>query len=203
MWRSANRPLGRRQQRVQVLSRQAWRVWGLIVGFFVLVWGIAAWFGISETRKASASDSLPEIVVAANSDFTYDLAQLEPGQTRFFTYPTSSSERSRLLVTRDSKGVIRASFASCTVCYSDRREHRLRKGKLICGRCQSAMRLGDQNERLTADKGCVAVPVPFSVENNEVRVRARAITEGAKTLINSNNGTVQEDAASKNSRNHP
>jgi hypothetical protein len=65
------------------------------------------------------------------------------------------------------------------------------------------MRLGDQNERLTADKGCVAVPVPFSVENNEVRVRARAITEGAKTLINSNNGTVQEDAASKNSRNHP
>ena len=127
---------------------------------------------------------MPEIVVEENNDFTYDLAQLKPGQTRFFTYPTSSSERSRLLVQRDADGVIRTAFASCTVCYSHRREHKLNQGRLICGRCQDPMRIGNQNERLTADKGCLAVPVPFSVENNKVRVQAKAIAEGFKGFAN-------------------
>ena len=57
-----------------------------------------------------------------------------------------------------------------------------KEGKLICGQCQSAMRLGDRNERVIADKNCVAVPVSFAVENNKVIVEAGAITEGAKTL---------------------
>jgi len=52
----------------------------------------------------------------------------------------------------------------------------------MCGQCQTAMRIGDQKERMTRDTGCVAVPVPFAVENNKVVVRAQAITEGAKAL---------------------
>jgi hypothetical protein len=46
------------------------------------------------------------------------------------------------------------------------------------------MRLGDQNERLTPDKGCVAVPVPFSVEENKIVVRSQAITDGTKAFTN-------------------
>jgi uncharacterized membrane protein len=46
------------------------------------------------------------------------------------------------------------------------------------------MRIGDRNERITSDKGCVAVPVPFSVVDNKVIVRAEAITEGMKTFAN-------------------
>lgn len=177
MWRLRRRPLGRRQQRVRELSRQGWRLWATIAGFFALIWGAVAWYGISETRKASASDHLPEIAVEVGSDFSYELARLEPGQTRFFSYPTSSSEQSRLLIQRDSNGIVRTAFASCMVCYSHRHEHKLKQGSLICGKCQTAMRIGDQNERITAEKGCVAVPVQASVDNNKVTVRPRAITE--------------------------
>lgn len=194
MRRSANRPLGRRQQRVRTLSRQVWRVWATITGFLLVVWGGVGWIEISRERKATASDNLPEIALVAGTDFACDLQQLQPGQTRFFTYPTGSSERSRLLVARDSGGLIRAAFAPCTMCYSDRRKHRLRKGKLVCGKCQTVMRIGDQSEKVNAAKGCVAVPIPFSIENNKVTVRTRSIMEGIKTFVNSKIGAVQGGA---------
>ncbi len=203
MWRSGRRPLGRRQQRVRELSRKGWRVWGLIVGVLAAVWGAAAWVEISQEKKERASDNLPEIVLEAGQNFVYDLAQLRSGQTRFFTYPTSSSERSRLLVQRDADGAIRTAFASCIACYSHRREHKLRKGNLICGKCQSAMRIGDQNERLTPDKGCVGVPVTFSVVDNKVIVRHEAITEGIKAFANPTNGAVQAQGNPKGSESRP
>ena len=74
MWRSGRRPLGRRQQRVQELSRKGWRVWGLIVGVLAAVWGAAAWVEISQEKKERASDNLPEIVLEAGQNFVYDLA---------------------------------------------------------------------------------------------------------------------------------
>jgi uncharacterized membrane protein len=161
------------------------------------VWGTAAGFAFWSLRKASASDNLPAIVLEAGEKFVYDLAHLQPGQTRFFTYPTSASERSRLLVQRDSDGVIRAAFASCTACYAFRAEHKLHQGQFMCGRCQHSMRLGDQNERLTPDKGCVAVPVPFSVEQNKVVVRSQAITDGTKAFTNAPKGGDEDAAPSK------
>ena len=203
MWRSRDRTIGRRRKRVEVLTRQGWRVWGLIAGFLLAVWGIAAWFGISQDRKERASDNLPEIVLQAREIFVYDLSQLQPGQTRFFSYLAGPSERSRLLVQRDSDGVIRTALASCTSCYSYRHEHKLIKGRLICGKCQSAMRIGDQKERLTPDKGCVAVPVTFSVADNKVSVRPEAITEGIKAFANLNHDAVQGQANSKATEDHP
>lgn len=182
MWRSRQHVVGRKRKRIEALTRQGRRVWGLLAGLLLAVWGTAAWFAIYQERKATASDHLPEIVLQAGENFVYDLAQLQPGQTRFFSYPINSSERSKLLVNRDSEGIVRAAFASCTTCYSFRKQHHLKEGKLICGQCQSAMRIGDRNERLIADKSCVAVPVPFAVEYNKIIVKASAITEGAKTL---------------------
>jgi uncharacterized membrane protein len=157
------------------------------------VWGTAAWVVISQERKERASDNLPDIVLQAGESFVFDLAQLQSGQTRFFTYPTGSVERSRLLIQRDSDGVIRTAFASCVACYSYRHEHKLNKGNLMCGKCQSAMRIGDQNERLRPEKGCVGVPVPFSVIDNKVIVRPEAITEGIKAFANPTNDTIQSN----------
>lgn len=203
MWRSRHHVSGRRRKRVEALSRQSWRVWALIAGVLLVVWGTAAGFAFWSERKASASDNLPAIVLEAGENFVYDLARLESGQTRFFTYPTSSSERSRLLVQRDSDGEIRTAFASCIACYAFRGEHKLKQGQFMCGRCQHSMRLGDQKERLTPDKGCVAVPVPFSVENNKVVVRPDAITAGLESFGSSAKGTVQEYGDSNDSRIRP
>jgi len=128
-----------------------------IVGCLGRCRGVAWWM----IRRASASDRLPPVKLDANQDLLYDLWKLEPGQTRFFTYPASPSDRSRLLVNRDSDGVVRVAFATCTTCYSFRRQHYLKEGKFICGQCQSPMTIGSPHEQMTRDKGCVAVPVPF------------------------------------------
>ena len=182
MWQSAGRSLTRKQRRLRQLSRRSWGAWALLAGLFFAIWGGASGIVWWTIRKASASDHLPAVDLQSNQDFLYDLRKLEPGESRFFTYPVSASERSRLLLNRDADGVIRTAFASCTTCYSFRRQHYLKEGKFMCGKCQTAMRIGDQKERMTRDNGCVAVPIPFAVENNEVVVRAQAITEGAKAL---------------------
>ena len=179
MWHSGHRSSSRKQRRVHALSRSVGRLWLILGGSLALASGALAWFSISEEAKATASDNLPEIGLQAKDDFSYDLAELEPSQTRFFTYP-NSSEQSRLLVQRDAKGVIRTAFASCTACYSHRREHKLIRGTLICGRCGSAMRIGNQNEHITPEKSCLAVPVPFSIEQSKVIVRSQAITDGLR-----------------------
>jgi uncharacterized membrane protein len=183
MWQPAHHALTRKQRRLRTLSRKSWGAWALLAGLLLVIWGGAAGIVWWMTRKASASDHLPAVTLEPEQDLVYDLWKLEPGQSRFFTYPSRSSERSRLLVNRDSDGVIRAAFATCTTCYSFRKQHYLKDGQFICGRCQTAMAIGGRNERMTPDKGCVAVPVPFSIEHNRVIVRAQAITEGAKELV--------------------
>lgn len=193
MWRSEHRRLGRRQQRIQELSRKGWWVWAILASLLLVVWGGAGGFAWWSIRRASASDHLPAIALEPNHDFVYDLSKLESGQSRFFTYPVNSSERAKLLLNRDSDGTVRTAFATCTTCYSFRGQHYLKQGQFICGQCQNAMRIGDQKERMTQDKGCVAVPVPFSVENNKVTVRATAIVEGAQGLASAAKETTEKD----------
>ena len=200
MWRLQHRALGRRQKRIRELSRQGWRVWVTIAGFLLLIWGGALSLSLWNEKKLTASDNLPEIALVPGADLVYDLQQLQPDQTRFFSYPVSSSERSRLLVTRDAKGGVRVAFATCTVCYADRREHRLKEGQLICGRCQTSMRIGDPNEKTGPDKGCVAVPVPFSVENNKIVVHNQAITAGLQALVSLTDRSTQRDGDPKGSQ---
>lgn len=184
MWRVRHHGHGRKWRQVETLSRQTRRM-GLFLGLLLSgVFGAIGWVVISNQQRASASDNLPEIAVGAGSDFVYDLAQLQPSQTRFFTYPISSSEKARLLIHREADGEVRATFASCTPCYASRGEHRLYEGKLVCGRCEHAMRLGKQNESGLNNK-CVAVPVRFSKESEKVIVRAQAVIEGLQVIAGS------------------
>ena len=181
MFRLTHPVLGRKARRIRALSQQGRRAWLILGGLLVVVWGCAAGIVWWSVRRASASDFLPAIELQAGQDFVYDLSKLDPGQSRFFTYPTKS-QRSKLLVNRDPDGVVRAAFASCTTCYSFRAQHHLKEGRFICGQGQTAMRIGDQKEGVTPEKGCVAVPVPFSVDHNKLTVRAQAIVEGTEAL---------------------
>ena len=143
MWHSAHHLLGRKQRRLQALNRQSWGACGLLAGPLLAVCGGAAAVAYLSFRRLAASDHLPGIVLQANDDFGYDLVKTEPGQSPFFTYPVNSSERSRLLLNRDSAGVVRATFASSTTCYFFRRQHDLlsKGGELICGQWQDPMRI--------------------------------------------------------------
>ena len=173
------RPSSRKRHRQQAVVRKARRVPIVIVVILTLLSAATLWHVMSDIRNLTASDNLPPILLGDREDIRYDVAKLAPGQTRFFAYP---SDLPRLIVQKDPKGIVRVAFASCTQCYAYRGAHQLRGGELICVRCQHAMRLGDQGEKMTRDKGCVAVPVPFSIEREKLLVRRHIVAEQADAL---------------------
>ena len=133
----------------------------------------------------SWSDNKPDKVLridlASGHNFIYDLGRLASSEAVWFTYPVGP-ERIRFAVQRDSSGRIRTVVASCTTCYSFRDGHEFKKGELICARCKHVMRLGDQGEKLTPAKGCVAVPVPFSMNGRLLTVHAADMEERLQDL---------------------
>jgi uncharacterized membrane protein len=184
IWRPRHRRLGSRKKRQLALSHQALRRLMLTFGILALVCGAVAAYAIYESARATASDRLPAIALQAGKDFVYPLQDLKSRESRILTYPVNS-ERVKVLVQRDSNGVVRVAFASCIACYRFRSDHYLKGGRLICGRCQHAMRIGDRHERMTPDKGCVAVPMPFSIKNGQILVRGNEISQQAKNLMSS------------------
>ena len=184
-----------RKRRTRDLTRQCLPLLLSLATVILLISAAVGWYVVSEQRRVG-SDPLPEVALHENEDLRYGISQLEPGRSRLFSYPVNSSERVRLLITRDLKGVIRASFAFCGECYSLRHQNYMKEGALICGRCQQSMRMvsmrmGEQKERIVPGQGCVTVPIPFSIGNDEVVVRATAIVESAKVFLTeaaTNNG---------------
>lgn len=161
-------------------------VWILLAALVLGVWLPALSYMAWRSWRDNRPDVLPRIDLTAGHNFVYDLRRLTANQTVWFTYPFSS-ERIRLALQKDSSGAIRTVVASCTACYSSRKEHEFRNGQLICGRCRHAMRLGDASEELTPAKGCVAVPVPFSADKRLLTVRAPEI-EGRLRALETSKG---------------
>jgi len=151
-------------------------VWVLIAALVLGVWVPTLSYMGWRTWRDSRPDVLPCIDLASGQNFSYNVERLKPQQAALFTYP-AGSERVRFVLRRDSSGTIRTVVGSCIACYSSRQGHEFKDGQFICFRCRHAMRLGDQNEKLTAAKGCVAIPVPFSAEGGLVTVRAADMEE--------------------------
>jgi uncharacterized membrane protein len=79
-----------------------------------------------------------------------DVRQLQP---RFF----ETARRQRLMVFRDERGAARAALDRCKTC--NNAEFRLRKGQLICSRCDLPVRL---TEWETAPADCLPVSLPLT-----------------------------------------
>lgn len=165
-------------------------VWMILAALVLGVWLPALSYMTWRSWRENRPDVLPRIDLNAGHNFIYDLTRLAPSQSVWFTYPLDS-ERIRLALQKDSSGSIRTVVASCTACYSFRKEHEFKEGQLMCGRCRHAMRLGDQNEKLIPAKGCVAVPVAFSVDKQLLTVQASDIEKRLRELESSKNQNQQ------------
>lgn len=157
------------------------RVWILLLALVLGVWVPPLSYWAWQSWRDNQTDVLPSIDLALGHDFIYDQGQLKPGQAVWFTYPVGP-ERVRFALQRDSAGTVRTVVASCTVCYSSREGEEFKNGRLICARCREAMRLGDQGEKMTLAKGCVAVPVPFSADGKLLTVQAADMEERLRDL---------------------
>ena len=144
----------------------------LVLGVWVPTFAYMGWRSWRDNRP----DAFSRIDLASGHNFIYDVEKLAFPEAVWFTYPVGS-ERIRFALQRDASGTMRTVVASCMACYSLRDGHEFKNGQLICARCKHAMRLGDQGEELTPAKGCVAVPVPFSVNDKLLTVRAADMEE--------------------------
>ena len=162
-------------------AKAAKGVWILLAAIVLGVWVPGLSFGIWRMWRDNQPDVLPRVDLDPGHNLVYDLERLKPQQAVWFTYP-ASSERIRFALQRDLTGTIRTVVASCMACYAYRDHHEFKRGQLMCARCRHPMRLGDPNEKLTSAKGCVAVPVPFSVDGRLLTVRAADIEETLREL---------------------
>lgn len=155
------------------------QVWKLLLTAVLVIWlplfVLAGW----RMWRDRVPDDLPEITLAKGQNLVLNTSKLRPRQTEWFTY-LDGIENIHLLVQRDGSGTMRAVYGSCTTCYSTRSNNEWSNGTLICGRCRHAMRLGDPEENLTRAKGCVAVPVPFRIDNAKLVVLATDIEAHAR-----------------------
>lgn len=139
-----------------------------IVGVFVLALGVLAiWF--------SAADDSELTVLEAGTDLHFSRTDLKEGELHLFIYPIDSSTGAQLVVQRAKDGPLRVAFASCRRCYGLR--HYKWWGQLICGHCGHAMKLPDPGEELTEETGCMLVPLPYSIQGDQLVVHGRAIRE--------------------------
>ena len=69
----------------------------------------------------------------------------------------------------------RVALATCSRCYRYRRPHYALKGKMMCGMCNSPMRLPDSHGGTQV--ACSLVAVPFERHKNEIVVRASAVAQ--------------------------
>lgn len=172
-------------------SPTVWKgVWKLLAVLVLGVWLPALSYMVWRSDRDNRPDVLHRVDLDAGSDFVYEIKRLASNQTLWFTYPFGS-DRIRLVLQKDSFGTVRTVVASCTACYSFRHEHEFKKGQLICGKCRSAMRLGDPNEEMTPAKSCVAVPVPFSADKQWLTVRALDVEGRMRQLQTSLNPSHQ------------
>lgn len=162
-------------------AKAAKGAWILLAAIVLGVWVPGLSYGIWRMWRDNKPDVMPRVDLEPGHNLVYELERLRPQQAVWFTYPTGS-ERIRFALQRDLKGTIRTVVASCMVCYAYRDHHEFKKGQLMCARCRHPMRLGDPNETLTSAKGCVAVPVPFSVHGQLLAVRTIDMEETLREL---------------------
>ena len=162
--------------------------WILLLGFLLGLWVPALSYMAWRSWRDAQPDVLPQVDLGSGHNFVYDLRQLDPDKAIWFTYPVGP-ERIRFVLHKDSSSKVRAAVASCTACYPFKNGNQWKKGRVMCARCRMGMRVGDPNEKLTPAKGCVAVPVPFFVDNGLLTVRAKDIEAVVRDLQSAQGST--------------
>ncbi len=135
----------------------------------LLLAGLAVWFNVTEESQGKE--------LAANSDLRLPLANLDPGDREYFTYPVDATTTVRFLIQRDSDRTLHAAFAVCRSCYGYHLPSYESWGRIMCGHCKHEMPIPDPGEEPAEKSNCALVGIPFTVENEQLVVRGHAIAD--------------------------
>lgn len=129
----------------------------LFVGGFVaaelLVDGAASHDGY--TRVAPDDDGMVRIAVA----------DLEPGNVRFYRFLNFGNQEVKFFVGRDASGTLQVAYDASEICYKYGRGFRAEGQWVTCNKCDKAFRLVEIND---GGGGCKPIPLRHRVAGDEL-----------------------------------
>ena len=106
-----------------------------------------------------------------------DIAAMEAGSCRFYSYPSRSGRIVNIIVYVDSAGTPGVTLDACRTCYRWRLGYRVEGDRVACAKCNVTFPLDGLRDGTAS---CVPIRVPASFEGKTVTIPASALEEGAR-----------------------
>ena len=156
-----------------------WPLW-MICGVLVAVIAVGLIFVFQQDR--ALRDDIPETKLPAGQDLRIALDHLVAGRLYLFSYPGNQGRRIRFVLERTADGTIHTDMASCQACYRSEHPHYTHRGQMICGMCNDPMHRPEEKGLTSEQKQCALVPLPHSIQGNEVVVSSQSILDQSRAM---------------------
>jgi uncharacterized membrane protein len=103
------------------------------------------------------------------------VADLAPGQVRFYRYLNTGNQEVKFFVGRDEGGHVQVAFDANEICFKRKRGYSYADGWLTCRVCDKAFRLAEVN---AGGGGCKPVPIAHRLEGDELVLADADILQG-------------------------
>ncbi len=122
-------------------------------------------------RAASFNRVSPD----SNGQVILDLADLSPGDLRFYRFLNTGNQEVKFFVGRDRNSQFQVAFDANQICYKAKRGYRHQDEWVVCNKCDKAFRVAGVND---GGGGCMPVPLAHTVAGNQLVLKESDILTG-------------------------
>ena len=141
--------------------------------FAVVLIAVAGYFVLRPGEGASAGDGTEKASIAraavTDGEIRIPLADLAPGEAKFFDHAPPSANSIRFLVLNEAAGVYRAALDACEICYRAKKGYFQRGDELVCRQCGNSYAPALIDE---SPGGCHPIALPRRVEGEYLVINA-------------------------------
>ena len=170
-----NRDLKRRQ--FMSPTRRPSGGWLALTALAVVV-GAAATFALifrggddrdAEFSSVAAPSAAERTTATAEGQIRLALADLGPGQAKFYEHPAADGRNIRFFALRGRDGVYRAALDACEICYHAKKGYYQSGDQMVCRQCGNSYAPALIDE---APGGCHPMALPRAIEGEHLVVQA-------------------------------
>ncbi len=133
---------------------------------------LAADYGIDRGFRAAG---FQRVSPDSNGQVILDLADLSPGELRFYRFLNTGNQEVKFFVGRDHEHTIQAAFDANQICYKAKRGYRHEDDWVVCNKCDKAFRVAGIN---AGGGGCMPVPLAHTVAGDRLVLEESDILAG-------------------------
>ncbi|HUA32050.1 MAG TPA: Fe-S-containing protein [Candidatus Binataceae bacterium] len=123
---------------------------------------------------ALRNDAVGLIQVTGKGTISVSVADLRPGQARFYIYTSDDGANVRFIVARDETGRVEAAVDACEECAAYGQGYTSSKGYVICRYCGNRYRM---SSLATGAGSCVPWKLNYVIRGDEVQISSAELTK--------------------------